>query len=421
MANKIIVIALMVLVCTFAIPPQAFAQATGNPFVDFWQRIINPSQPSGQEGAIIITPDYVPLASIILVLLVFFIVGRYVVISRRHPNSEEPLGVIQFVIMGQGVTEMFVSKYEAPVRPSIIRALKSNRKFTKAIDEILRLRENEQLFFYQAYYRDTKELLTSTVKRRGVPPMLITTAPLDEPEIAFSQSEQKFSWGSLGWEYMKTTVCHNSTEKFEVEISGKQWMDVWLIAPIPNARLKSSYDKKEEAEDSQVQFNVWKDMHPDPVDMNVSILPYSEELAKVASSMVQASKQVDYIEGLDEHIQTQQAELQERDQIINKLRQKINTLKLLLGQKKLIGTDLPQGFYKQKDIIQWIAITIFGIIAFGYIPIMFPSISNYPPQFFEALGGILAMAIYMLTRKSRNQQQQDILEEEGIDMNSQNI
>ena len=49
--------------------------------------------------------------------------------------------------------------------------------------------------------------------------MLISTAPLDEPEIAFSQADQKFSWATLGWEYMKTTVCHNSTEKFEVEIS----------------------------------------------------------------------------------------------------------------------------------------------------------------------------------------------------------
>jgi len=394
-------------------------RATGNPFVDFWQRIINPTQPTAQGDVLIITPDYVPLASVILVLVVFLFVIRYVINARRHPNSEEPLGTIQFVFMGQGLTEMFVNKYEAPLRPSIIRALKSDKKFEKAINEILRLRENEQLFFYQAYYRDTKELITSTVKRRAIPAMLISTAPLDEPEIAFTQTEQKFSWATLGWETMKTTVCHNSTEKFEVEVGGKDWMDVWLIAPIPNAKLISTYEKKNEAEDTVVEFNVWKDLHPKRIEMNVTILPYSEELAKIASTMVQASKQVEYIEGLDEHIQVQQDELQSRDQLLNKYRQKINTLKLLLGQKKLIGTDLPAGFYKQKDIIQWIAITIFGIIAFGYIPVVIPALATYPSQLFEALGGILAMSIYMMTRKSRSQQDQDLMEEEGIDINAQ--
>lgn len=395
--------------------------ATGNPFVDFWQRIINPSQPSGESGAVIITPDYVPLISAFIFLFLVVVALRYVTNARRHPNAEEPLGIIQFVIMGQGLVEMFVNKYDAPVRPSIVRALKSNKKFKKAIDEIIKLRERDQLFFYQAYYRDTKELLTSTLKRRGIPPMLISTAPLDEPEIAFSQSEQKFSWASLGWEYMKTTVCHNSTEKFEVEISNRQWMDVWLIAPVPNAKLRTSYDKKNELEESVVEFNVWNNMHLEPVEMNVNILPYSDELAKVASSMVQASKQVDYITGLDEHIQTQEAELQERDKIINRLRQKINTLKLLLGQKKLIGTDLPAGFYKPKDIIQWIAITIFAIIFMGYLPTMIPLMSGVPPQALEAFGGIIAMAIYMITKKGRSEQERDLLEEEGIDVNASNL
>ncbi len=392
---------------------------TGNPFVDFWSRVLNPSAPTAGSDVVIITPDYFPIISLFLVMILFFIGVRYVVNARRHPNSEEPLGAIEFVIMGQGMVEMYVSKYDAPVRASIIRALKSNKKFTKAIDEIVRLRNNEQIFFYQAFYRHTKELLTSTIKRRRVPAMLISTAPLDEPEIAFTQSESKFSWASLGWETMKTTVCHNSTEKFEVEISSKEWMDVWLVSPVPNARLHSTYEKKDESEDTVIEFNGWKDMHLEKIEMNVSILPYSEELAKVASTMVQASKQVEYIEGLDEHIQTQQSELQERDQIINRLRQKINTLKLLLGQKKLIGTDLPAGFYKPKDIIQWIAITIFAIIFMGYLPAMIPALQGIPPQFLEAIGGIGAMAVYMMTKKSRNQQEQDMMEEEGIDVNAQ--
>ncbi len=392
-------------------------RATGNPFVDFWQTMLNPIQPTAEGGTIVI-PNYAPLFSVVLLLILVFIGVRYVVNARRHPNSEEPLGIIQFVIMGQGLVEMFVNKYDAPVRASIIRALKSNKKFTKAINEILRLRDNEQLFFYQAYYRDTKELITSTVKRRGIPPMLISTAPLDEPEISFSQSESKFSWATFGWEYMKTCVCHNSTERFEVEVSNKQWMDVWLMSPIPNAKLKSTYDKKNEAEENEVIFNVWKDRKPEEVEMNINILPYSEDLAKVASSMVQASKQVEYIEGLDEHIQVQQEELQTRDQLLNKYRQKINTLKLLLGQKKLIGTDLPSGFYKPKDIVQWIALTIFAIIVAGYLPVMIPSMSGIPPQFLQAMGGVATMAIYMMTRKSRSQQEQDLMEEEGVDVNA---
>ena len=396
-------------------------RATGNPLVDFWNRVLNPTSPSAESGSVFITPDYAPLITVIFVLFLFVIVVRYVVNGRKHPNSEEPLGIIQFVIMGQGLVEMFVSKYDAPVRMSIIRALKANKKFTKAIEEILRLRENNQLFFYQSFYRDTKELLTSTIKRRGVPPMLISTAPLDDPDIAFSQSESHFSWASLGWDYMKTCVCHNTTEKFDVEISDKQWMDVWLVAPIPNAKIHSSYEKKNESEDTVVEFNVWDNMLPSKIEMNVSILPYSEDLAKVASSMVQASKQVDYISGLDEHIQVQQEELQSRDQLLNKYRQKINTLKLLLTQKKLIGTDLPAGFYRPKDIIQWIALTIFGIIVMGYLPVLIPAMSRIPPQFLEAIGGVIVLAIYMLTRKSRNQQEQDMMEEEGIDVNNPNI
>jgi len=395
-------------------------RATGNPFVDFWQTMLNPIQPTAEGGTIVI-PNYAPLFTAVLILFLMFIAFRYIINARRHPNEEEPLGIIQFVIMGQGMVEMFVNKYDAPVRASIIRALKSNKKFTKAVNEIVRLRENEQLFFYQAFYRDTKELITSTVRRRGVPPMLISTAPLDEPEISFSQSESKFSFATLGWEYMKTCVCHNSTERFEVEISNKKWMDVWLISPIPNAKLKSTYEKKNESEDTEVIFNVWKDMKPEEVQMNISVLPYSEDLAKVASSMVQASKQVEYIEGLDEHIIVQQEELQSRDQLLNKYRQKINTLKLLLGQKKLIGTDLPAGFYKPKDIVQWIALTIFAIIVAGYLPVMIPALANIPPQFLQAMGGVATMAIYMLTRKSRSEQEQDLMQEEGIDLSAQNL
>lgn len=396
-------------------------RSTGNPFVDFWNRIFNPVQQPIDSGTIIITPDYFPLVSAFLVLILFFILVRYIANARKHPNQEEPLGAMQFVIMGQGLVEMFVSKYDAPVRASIIRALKSNKKFKGAIDEILRLRENDQIYFYQAFYRETKNLLTSTIKRRRIPPLLISTAPLDEPEISFSQSEQKFSWATLGWEYMRTTVCHNSTERFEVEIPDRKYMDVWLIAPIPNVKIKSSYEKKNESEESVVEFNGWKDMHLEKIEMNVNILPYSEEIAKVVANMVQASKQVEAIESLDQHVQSYQVELQERDQIINKLRQKINTLKLLLGQKKLIGTDLPAGFYKPKDIVQWIALTIFAIIFMGYLPLMIPALSNIPPQFLEVIGGIATMGIYMLTRKSRSKQDQDLLEEEGIDVNAQNM
>ena len=116
-------------------------RATGNPFVDFWQRVINPNQPTAEGGAVIITPDYVPLFSVFVALFLIAIAVRYFAIARRQPNSEEPIGTVQFVIMGQGIMEMFVNKYNAPMRPSIVRALKSNDKFKNAINDILKLQK----------------------------------------------------------------------------------------------------------------------------------------------------------------------------------------------------------------------------------------------------------------------------------------
>jgi len=49
---------------------------------------------------------------------------------------------------------------------------------------------------------------------------------------------------------------------------------------------------------------------------------------------------------------------------------------------------------------------------------MIPAMANIPPQFLQAMGGVGTMAIYMMTRKSRSQQDQDLMEEEGVDVNA---
>ena len=317
---------------------------TGNPILDTFNAFTNP-QTTAQGLAV--TPNYVPVISFILVAFLFIVALRYVVNARRSPNAEEPIGIIQFVIQRQGLLEGFVNKYDAPVRASVIRALKNNKKFAPAVKKIIELKEAGHLHFYQMFYRDTRDLLTSTVRRSRTPSLIISTLPLDDPDVAYSQSEAKFSWASLGWEHMKTVLCHVSSEKFEVDTVGNKVMDVWIIAPMPIVEEKTSYDRKQggKVETTSEDFKIWgEDLTLAPATMQVNVLPYDEDLAKTSSSFVMASKQVDYIGDLEDHMETQQEELQQRDKVVNKQKQVINMLKLALGQKKLIGTELPFGF-----------------------------------------------------------------------------
>lgn len=393
-----------------------FLQVTGNPVTDFINKIFSPqSLPSASSGSILITPDYVPLVSAIFVLILFIIGVRYVVNARRHPNAEAPVGIVEFIIMGQGRMDGFVSNYTAHFRPSIVRALKANKRFAVAVDELLELRKQGILFFYQMYYRNVKDLVTSTIRRRRVPVLIISTASLDDQKFAFSQSDARFSWASLGWDYVKTTVCHSSSELIQVDTDEGD-MDVWLIAPIPDIHEETKYERvKGETEEISKGFPTWrKDLDADTMEMNITVLPYSEELAKIASSMVQASKQVDFIEGQDETIQALEESVKDRDKKVNRLRQKVNMLLLLVGQKKLIGTDLPAGIYRQKDILQWIVLGALGGLLFGELPRVVPQLANVDRLFMGIIGTVIVIAVYMMTRKSNKAQMDELMEEEGL-------
>jgi len=394
---------------------------TGNPILDTFNAFTNP-QTTAQGLAV--TPNYVPVISFILVAFLFIVGLRYVVNARRSPNAEEPIGIIQFVIQRQGLLEGFVNKYDAPVRASIIRALKNNKKFAPAVKKIIELKEAGHLHFYQMFYRDTRDLLTSTVRRSRVPSLVISTLPLDDPDVAYSQSEAKFSWASLGWEHMKTVLCHVSSEKFEVDTLGNKVMDVWIIAPMPIVEEKTSYDRKQggEKETTSEDFKIWgEDLTLQPATMQVNVLPYDEDLAKTASSFVMASKQTDYIGDLEDHMETQQEELQQRDKVVNKQKQVINMLKLALGQKKLIGTELPFGFGRPKDFITWIVLGSLGGLLVGELPRFIPQLAGIDRLFMGALGTMIIVAIYMITRKSTSNTQRDLLEEEGINQDQLNM
>jgi len=395
------------------------ARPTGNPFIDFWNGIFNPTPPVTGSESIIITPSYIPVASFIIILFFVTIFLRYIINSRKFPNAESPIGSVEFVIFRQGRVEMSISHYDAPLRPSIIRALKKNPKFAPAVNELLKLRDQGKIFFYQAYYRHVRDLLTSTVRRRRIPPLLISTASLDDPAILFAQSEPKFSWASLGWETMKTCILHSSTEKIDAETPDGDDMDVWLIAPIQDVPEKSKYERTDEAEHIERKLHVFGvDYLPHEAIIKIDILPYSDELAKIASSMVSASKQVTYLEKLEDHIETQDSDMSERDNIINRLRSKANTLKVLVGQKKLIGVDIPPSVFKPREIIQWIGLTIMAIIFMGLLPTVVPAMASIDRTILELFGGIIIFAIYMVTKKSPRKETQDLMEDEGIDVNS---
>ncbi len=394
---------------------------TGNPILDTFNALTRPQ--TSTEG-LAVTPNYVPIITFILVAFLLLVALRYIVNARRSPNAEEPIGIIQFVIQRQGLLEGFVNKYDAPVRASVIRALKNNKKFAPAVKKIIELKEAGHLHFYQMFYRDTRDLLTSTVRRSRIPSLVISTLPLDDPDVAYSQSEAKFSWATLGWEHMKTVLCHVSSEKFEVDTVGNKVMDVWIIAPMPIVEEKTSYDRKQggEAETTSEDFKIWgEDLTLKPSTMQVNVLPYDEDLAKTASSFVMASKQTDYIGDLEDHMETQQEELQQRDKVVNKQKQVINMLKLALGQKKLIGTELPFGFGRPKDFITWIVLGSLGGLLVGELPRFVPQLAGIDRLFMGAMGTMVIVAIYMMTRRSTSNAQRDLLEEEGINQDQLNM
>lgn len=389
---------------------------TGNPVVDWFNNLFG-IKPSQVGGTLVVTPDWIPLVTITILAFFFFIVIRYFINSRRKPNDEEPLGIMEFVVVGQGRFDGFVNKYENAVKPSYIRALKGSSKFSdKGIDMLIDLREKGNLYFYQMYYRDTRDLIVSTLKRRTIPVLLVSTAPLDEKKYASVQSEASWSWVTLGYDYIKTCICNSATEKIEVELQSGELMDVWILAPIPDPKvglqLIRSGVKRTETE--KIRFLDRIDMDIKEIKMEVTVLPYSEEIATIASNMVIASKQIEYIYRLKEQMTNQERELSLAHAKVNKLQRMVDTLKLLVSQKSLVNLGIPVVLAKAQDFLIWIFISGIATIFGTQLPNYFPALSSMNPLVGGMIGLIVVFAGYMFFARPKNNETPEELPPQGV-------
>ena len=386
-----------------------------NALQQFWNYLTDPSQAS-VEGTVILTPNFIPIISGFIILAIFLLFVRFLVLGRRRPNNEQHIGIISFSIPKVGIFEAYVNRYDAPFRVSILRALKRNKKLAVVADELIRLRKEKKIFFYQIYYRDVRDLMTSVIRRRRIPPLLISNAPLDDPRFVFSQSEPKFSFASFGYDYVETCHCNVRSEKFEVETASDDFMDVWFINAEPQEEIYDDYESEGIKEKTvEMAYQVFEqDLSLGMRKKVVNITLPDEGFARSAPNIVLASKQVDYIESLDEHIQSQEAELKERDKVINRLRQSLNLIKLLVAQKKLVGSDIPATLARPKEFLTWIAMAGLATLGATMIPDFVPQARSTPPEFLGVLALITIVGIYMFTRRSGRQHMEDILEEEGI-------
>lgn len=389
-----------------------------NPLSQFFERLFNPSGRGLSGDVISITPDYIPIISVFIVLVVFIIFVRYLVLGRRRPNQEQHVGIIEFIVQGQGKFEAYVNKYDSAFSTSVLRALRRNKKFTPAVDRLLELRKQKKLFFYEIFYRDVRDLLTETVKRRRKPAMIISSAPLTSDRFVWTNSDPRFSWVTLGHDYIDTCICHPSTEKFDIEMDENEYIDVWVMAPEPIAEVDMDMEQTDEWKKTTTNYMFFDD------DLNLKktskvtfVLPYSEDLAKVAPTMLLASRQVEFIDDLNEHITSQQAELKESYKVVNKLRQTVNLLKLLVAQKNLVGTDIPLALSRPKEFITWIILAGLAVIGASEAPSFLVQLQSIPSAFLGVMALITITAVYMLTQRSGKERVRQALEDEGIELN----
>ena len=398
---------------------QSIFLQTGNPLVDFINSVFQP-QESSVGGTIVVAPNWIPLVSFIIIVVLLLLLFRFMINSRRRPNDEEPVGIIEFVVQKLGRFEGYVNKYESPMRVGILRALRRNPKFTDAIDVLIKLKEENKIFFYQMYYRDVKSLIISTLRRSRTPALIISPSPLESNIYAWSQTEPKFSLVSLGWDYMKTCMCHQSTEKFEIEIPSGDTIDVWVISPIPMIKEKTLYDqRKNESTETEKEMRTMQVKDGVIMGKNrivINVLPYSEELATIASSMFLASRQVEFIEDQQRHMDSQDAEIQEAHGAVNRLRQINNKLKLLVGQKKLIGLDKPISFNRVQDYLVWIVMASLISMAGTQLPVYILQLRDMHPLMGGVLGLIIVVGAHMFTRKKEPPIQEE-LSEDGVNTN----
>ena len=59
-----------------------------------------------------------------------------------------------------------------------------------------------------------------------------------------------------------------------------------------------------------------------------------------------------------------------------------------------------------------------AIIFMGLLPSVIPAMATIDRTVLELFGGIIIFSIYMITKKSTKKETQDLMEDEGIDMNA---
>ena len=113
--------------------------------------------PQGSVGSLAVIPDWLPVAGIIL-FLIFVVIGiRFLVLSRRYPNNEKPLGTVNIHIREGNWFKGNISEFTEPLSQSRLDALKKNPELKAGMKEIEKLRDEGHLKFYQLKYLEKDE------------------------------------------------------------------------------------------------------------------------------------------------------------------------------------------------------------------------------------------------------------------------
>lgn len=396
---------------------------TGNPLADWISGITNQNQYVGDS--LVVAPDWIPMATFILVAFIIFVFYRYFAISKRKANDEEYLGVIEFVIRKQGQFEAFVNKYDSGLSDSYLRGLRRNPRFVKFVDEMIRMRNHGELHLYQFYYRRTRELLIHTLRRSRIPSLIVSTAPLDSSEVAVGQSEPLWSWTTLSSEHVKTVECHSSTEKFEIEFGTRgEMIDVWLMSPLVFKPLKTEITHRPSSvQHEKMQIPEQSFLHTfktinlaegrlEEGKIEVKVLPYREEFAEACPHIVSAAKQVDQLMIVNTRLKTQQTDLRERDNTINMLTKDNSRLEAITANKPLRYAPPKPEKDTRFDFALWIMLVGGMTLLFSQLPRYVQGLSGVDPMLLGFIGLIAGAGLMALVkgRKEEKEKQKTTFE-----------
>lgn len=374
-----------------------------NPF-SFIINIFLPQQTTTGSN-LVIAPNWIPIITLIIIIGIMAFFVRWVVNSRRYPNDEEPVGEVEMILQSGNKIEGNISNWTKPLRPYVIKALKENPKFKNLGIELEKLREMGKLHFYEMNYTDADEVISNMIMI-GKPAMIISTEDLNDQKICWKQPKAKFSIVRADYIHKKMVICHKSSHLVTVPTSDGD-RDVWIIAPIPvvdekQKKIISKSMGKWDQDGLEIQL--------DETQINVFVLPYSDDLAKVATSLLLASKQVSTIADYLATIESQENELKERDRLINKLKRQKDMLRLIAIQKPTIGWLFPPSAFSKEDPLIWMFVAGFMAIFGTQLPTMFPQqLSTFNPLLGGFLMLILVAGLHLyMRRKTQDNLQKDL-------------